>query len=99
MSYLEDTPRPKIMLCPQLLEVFDAIGFVYPNYRYSLREQEKNRKIAASVIQAEPVPKSKMVKVLTHRPCYIEPAVVPEFWRRVIFSSRSNTNCSDCTER
>jgi hypothetical protein len=25
------------------------------------------------------VPKGKKVKVLTHRPCYIEPAVVPEF--------------------
>jgi hypothetical protein len=25
------------------------------------------------------VPKSKKVKVLTHRPHYIEPAVVPEF--------------------
>jgi hypothetical protein len=25
------------------------------------------------------VPKGKKLKVLTHRPCYIEPAVVPEF--------------------
>jgi hypothetical protein len=58
---------------------FDAIGFIYPDYRYPLRGQEKKRKIAASVIPAEPVPKSKKVKVLTHRPRYIEPAVVPEF--------------------
>jgi hypothetical protein len=36
-------------------------------------------KIAASVTPAELVPKSKKVKVLTHRPRYIEPAVVPEF--------------------
>jgi hypothetical protein len=59
--------------------VFDAIGFIYPDYRYPLRGQEKKRKIAASVTLAEPVPKSKKVKVLTHRPRYIEPAVVPEF--------------------
>jgi hypothetical protein len=63
----------------RLNRVFDAIGFVYPDYRYLLRRQEKKRKIAASVTPAEPVPKSKKVKVLTHRPRYIEPAVVPEF--------------------
>jgi hypothetical protein len=63
----------------RLNRVFDAIGFIYPNYRYLLRGQEKKRKIAASVIPAEPVPKSKKVKVLTHRSRYIEPAVVLEF--------------------
>jgi hypothetical protein len=56
---------------------FDAIGFIYPDYRYPLRGQEKKRKIAASVTPTEPVPKSKKMKVLTHRPRYIEPAVVP----------------------
>jgi hypothetical protein len=61
----------------RLNRVFDAIGFVYPDYRYSLRGQGKKRKPASSVIPAEP--KSKKVKVLTHRSCYIEPAVVPEF--------------------
>jgi hypothetical protein len=35
--------------------------------------------IATLVTPAEPAPKSKKVKVLTHRPHYIEPAVVPEF--------------------
>jgi hypothetical protein len=59
--------------------VFDAIGFVYPNYHYPLRGQEKKRKIAALVTPAEPVPKGKKVKVLTHRPCYIEPVMVPNF--------------------
>jgi hypothetical protein len=61
--------------------VFDAIGFVYPDYRYPLRGQGKKRKAAASVAPAEPVPKAmgKKMKVLTHRPRYIEPAVVPEF--------------------
>jgi hypothetical protein len=63
----------------RLNTVFDAIGFIYPDYRYPLRGQQKKRKIAASVILAEPAPKSKKVKVLTHRPRYIEPTVVPEF--------------------
>jgi hypothetical protein len=61
--------------------VFDAIGFVYPDYRYSLRGQGKKRKAAAPAASAEPVLKAvgKKMKVLTHRPRYIEPAVVPEF--------------------
>jgi hypothetical protein len=64
-----------------LHRVFDAIGFVYPNYRYPLRGQGKKRKATAVAPSAEPVPKaaSKKMKVLTHRPHYIEPAVVPEF--------------------
>jgi hypothetical protein len=61
----------------RLTRVFDAIGFVYPDYRYPLRGQEKKRKPAAPVTSAEP--KSKKVKVLTHLPRYIEPAIVPEF--------------------
>jgi hypothetical protein len=59
-----------------LNRVFDAIGFVYPDYHYSLRGQEKKRKTAASAIATEP--KGKKMKVLTHRPRYIEPAVVPK---------------------
>jgi hypothetical protein len=39
--------------------------------------KEKKRKAAASATTV--VPKSKKVKVLTHRSRYIEPAVVPEF--------------------
>jgi hypothetical protein len=64
-----------------LNRVFDAIGFVYPNYRYPLRGQGKKRKAAALAASAEPVPKAagKKMKVLTHRPRYIEPAMVPEF--------------------
>jgi hypothetical protein len=61
----------------RLNRVFDAIGFVYPDYRYPLRGQGKKRKIVASVITADP--KGKKVKVLTHRPRYIEPAVIPKF--------------------
>jgi hypothetical protein len=64
----------------RLNRVFDAIGFVYPDYRYPLRGQGKKRKATAVVASAKPGPKatSKKMKVLTHRPRYIEPAVVPE---------------------
>jgi hypothetical protein len=62
-----------------LNRVFDAIGFVYPDYRYPLRGQGKKRKIATSATPDEPMPKGKKLKVLTHRPRYIEPVVVPEF--------------------
>jgi hypothetical protein len=61
----------------RLNRVFDAIGFVYPDYRYPLRGQGKKRKTAAPVITAES--KGKKMKVLTHRPRYIKPAVIPEF--------------------
>jgi hypothetical protein len=67
----------------RLNRVFDAIGFVYPDYCYPLRGQGVKRKIAAagkvaaSAITAEP--KRKKMKVLTHRPRYIEPAAIPEF--------------------
>jgi hypothetical protein len=69
----------------RLNRVFDAIGFVYSDYCYPLRGQGKKRKAAASARTAasttpdEPAPKSKKLKVLTHRPRYIQPAVVPEF--------------------
>jgi hypothetical protein len=52
----------------RLNRVFDAIGFIYPNYHYLLRGQKKKRKTAASAIAAEP--KGKKMKVLTHRPHY-----------------------------
>jgi hypothetical protein len=75
----------------RLNRVFDAIGFVYPDYCYPLRGRGKKRKTAAStkaVASAktaasatpdEPAPESKKLKVLTRRSRYIEPAVVPEF--------------------
>jgi hypothetical protein len=50
----------------RLNRVFDAIGFVYPDYHYPLRGQGKKRKTTASATRAEP--KSKKVKVLTHLP-------------------------------
>jgi hypothetical protein len=65
----------------RLNRVFDVIGFIYPDYRYPLRGQGKKRKATAVAASAEPVLKaaSKKMKILTHRPRYIEPAVVPEF--------------------
>jgi hypothetical protein len=67
----------------RLNRVFDAIGFVYPDYRYPPQGQKRkgatSRKVAASAAPSKPAPKIKKFKVLTHRPRYIEPAVVPEF--------------------
>jgi hypothetical protein len=67
----------------RLNRVFDAIGFVYPDYRYPTRGQKRkdtsSAKEAASAAPSEPAPKRKRVKVLTHRPHYIELAIVPEF--------------------
>jgi hypothetical protein len=60
-----------------LNRVFDAIDFIYPDYHYPLRRQGKKRKTAASATTA--VLKGKKMKVLTHRPRYIETVVVPEF--------------------
>ena len=58
----------------RLNRVFDVIGFVYPDYCYPSRKQGKKRKAAASAISA--APKGKKIKVLTHRPRYIETARV-----------------------
>jgi hypothetical protein len=67
----------------RLNRVFDAIGFVYPDYRYPPRGQKRkgatSGKATASAASSEPAPKRKKLKVLTHRPRYIEPAIVPEF--------------------
>jgi hypothetical protein len=58
----------------RLNRVFDVIGFVYPDYCYPSRNQRKKRKAAASAIYT--MPKGKKVKVLMHRPRYIETAKV-----------------------
>jgi hypothetical protein len=66
----------------RLNRVFDAIGFVYPDYHYPVlgqkRKNTSSAKEPASAAPSEPVPKRKRVKVLTHRPRYIELAIVPE---------------------
>jgi hypothetical protein len=67
----------------RLNRVFDAIGFVYPNYRYPPRGQKRkgttSGKVATSAAPNEPAPKRKKLKILTYRPRYIEPTVVPDF--------------------
>jgi hypothetical protein len=67
----------------RLNRVFDAIGFVYPDYCYPIRRQKRKNTISAkeeaAAAPSEPEPKRKRIKVLTHRPRYIEPASVPEF--------------------
>jgi hypothetical protein len=67
----------------RLNRVFDAFGFVYPDYRYPARGQKRKNTSSAkettSAAPSEPAPKRKRVKVLTHRPHYIELATVPEF--------------------
>jgi hypothetical protein len=64
--------------------VFDAIEFMYPDYRYPLRGQKRkgatSGKDDASAAPSEPAPKRKKVKILNHRPRFIEPATVPEFF-------------------
>jgi hypothetical protein len=56
---------------------------MYPDYRYPPRGQKRKSttsgNVAASAAPSEPAPKRKKVKVLTHRPRYIESAIVPEF--------------------
>jgi hypothetical protein len=92
MNYLGPNPSLKIMhyLRPsgvekkkRLSRVFDAIGFMYPDYCYPPRGQKRKSgtsgKDVASAASSEPAPKKKKVKVLTHRPRYIEPATLPDF--------------------
>jgi hypothetical protein len=76
----------------RLNRVFDAIGFVYPDYQYPLRGQGKKRKTTASATLDEPMSKGKKVKVLTHRPRYIEPAVVPEFGEEASSAAKTKEN-------
>jgi hypothetical protein len=67
----------------RLNRVFDAIGFVYPDYRYPTRGQKRKNtasaKEVASAAPSEPAPERKKIKVLTHRPRYIEPTTVPKY--------------------
>jgi hypothetical protein len=65
----------------RLNRVFDAIGFIYPDYCYPLRRKGKKRKGATSAISV--VPKENKIKVLTHRPRYIETPIVPKFGEEI----------------
>ena len=67
----------------RLNRVFDAVGFVYPDYHYPvLGRKRKNTSPATETTTSatnEPAPQRKKMKVLTHRARFIEPATVPEF--------------------
>jgi hypothetical protein len=56
---------------------------MYPDYHYPPKGQKRKSatsgKDVTSATPSEPAPKRRKVKVLTYRPCYIEPATVPEF--------------------
>jgi hypothetical protein len=56
---------------------------MYPDYRYPPRGQKRKSATSGndvtSAAPSEPAPKRRKVKVLTHRPCFIEPATVTEF--------------------
>jgi hypothetical protein len=69
----------------RLNRVFDVIRFVYPDYCYPSRKQGKKRKTAASAISI--LPKGKEIKVLTHRPRYIETAIVPKLGEGTSFAA------------
>jgi hypothetical protein len=60
----------------RLNRVFDVIDFLYSDYTYPSQKQGKKRKTAASAISV--VPKGKKIKVLTHRPRYMEMTIVPK---------------------
>jgi hypothetical protein len=76
-------PDDDWLKCIEANRVFDAIGFMYPDYRYPLKGQKRKSTTSgkgdASVALSEATPKRKRVKVLTHRPRFIEPALVPKF--------------------
>jgi hypothetical protein len=65
----------------RLNRVFDAIGFVYPDYRYPTRGQKRKNtasaKEVASAAPSEPAPERKKIKVLTHRPQCLNMSVKP----------------------
>jgi hypothetical protein len=77
----------------RLNRVFDAVGFVYPDYHYPvLSRKRKNTSTAAEATTSatnEPVPQRKKMKVLTHPVRFIEPATVPEFIGEVSLASEA----------
>jgi hypothetical protein len=71
----------------RLNRVFDAIGFVYPDYRYPPRGKKRkgatSGKVAALAASCELAPKSKKLKVLT------QPAMVPELGEKISSAAES----------
>jgi hypothetical protein len=71
----------------RLNRVFDVISFVYPDYTYPSQKQGMKRKTAASAISI--VPKGKKIKVLTHRPRYIETATMSKLGEGTSFTTEA----------
>jgi hypothetical protein len=74
-----------------LNRVFDAIGFIYPDYCYPLRRQGKREKTVTSATTT--VPKGKKIKVLTDQPRYIETAILPELGEGTSSTAEAKTSC------
>jgi hypothetical protein len=91
MNCLGHTRRPKILLCQRPSEAErgkDLTGYLMqsgsstPTTVIPFEGRKKgttSAKEEAAAAPSEPAPKRKRIKVLTHRPRYIEPASVPEF--------------------
>jgi hypothetical protein len=77
----------------RLNRVFDAVGFIYPDYHYPvLGRKRKNTSPATEATTSapsEPAPQRKKMKVLTHRTRFIEPATVPEFVGEISLASEA----------
>jgi hypothetical protein len=92
MNYLVYTQRPKILHYRQpseaekgkgSTEYLMQLGLSTPTtiiqHEVKKRKNTSSAKETASAAPSEPAPKRRRVKVLTHRPRYIEPATVPAF--------------------
>jgi hypothetical protein len=62
-----------------LMPLGSSILTTVTQYGGQKRKDTASVKEVASTAPSEPAPKRKKMKVLTHRPHYIEPATVPEF--------------------
>jgi hypothetical protein len=91
MNCLDHTRRPKTLHCQRpseaerrkdSTEYLMQLGLSTPTIVATRGQKRKNTSSAkevASAAPSEPAPKRKKIKVLTHRPRYIEPATVPEY--------------------
>jgi hypothetical protein len=92
MNCLGYIRRPKTLHCQRPSEVEKrkdsteclmqsglSIPTIAIQYRGKKRKGTTSAKETAAAASSEPAPKRKRIKVLTHRPRYIEPATVPEF--------------------
>jgi hypothetical protein len=70
------------------------LGLSTPDYRYPTQGQKRKNtpsaKEVATAAPSEPAPKKKRIKVLTHRPRYIELAIVPEFAGETSLATEAN---------